>query len=103
MVPLVPHADRGKHAHRLFLADLESASPVMMWCGIPESGSAKVLWTKQHAGSLWATHAFAARISDECCPSSEVDIGHDWLFGGRVDQDRNVLFFRNCAHCLDRE
>ena len=52
MVALIPHADGGQHAHGFFLADLQRASPVVVWCGIPESSLDEFGRSQQHTPAV---------------------------------------------------
>ena len=60
----------------------------------------KILFSEQQTGCLWSANAFPAAISNGCCAALEMYVREREDFGGRVNDNRNVVLFGNLRNRL---
>jgi len=64
VIALLPHLDRGEHAHDLFFADFERPAEGVMRSAVGPGGFKEVPVAQKQAGGLGSADALAAAISN---------------------------------------
>ena len=91
VIALHPRLDRRQHAERLLAAHLVVAPrAVMRRAGLPRRQQ-DVLAAEQQPGALRTADRLAAAVGDDGGAALQVHVGNRQHFGGRIDEDRDVL------------
>src|SRR5690349_18244888 len=92
MVALWPCFHRRKHAHDLFLANLEGPAESVMRSAVCPCGLQQAFVADQQSRGLWASNAFAATVGHNRGPPLEMDVRHCQNLGGCINQYGHLMF-----------
>ena len=98
MIALHPRFDRRQHAERLLPSHFVVASrAVMRRTGLP-GGLQDVLPSEQQSRALRTADGLAAAVRDDGGAALQVHVGNRQHFGGRIDEDGDVLRSSDPCH-----